>query len=130
MRDEDFVAAFEDGSLAAKEFDHRAHVRLGWLYLREMPMAAAIDRFTAGLKAFTRRCGAEDKYHETITWFYLLLIADRQARCQAHSFGDFIAANPDLVTNTKTMLSRYYRQETLRAQSARSHFVLPDNFAA
>ncbi len=130
MQDEDFIAAFESGSLAATEFDHRAHVRLGWLYLRNMPMAEAIDRFVAGLKAFTRRCGAEDKYHETITWFYLLLIADRQARDQADSFDDFIAANSDLVTDTKAMLTRYYRQETLQAQSARRHFLLPDNFAA
>lgn len=92
-------------------------------------MTEAIDRFTAGLKAFTSRCGAEHKYHETITWFYLLLIADRQGRYQARSFDDFVVTNPDLVTDTKSTLSRYYRQETLQAPSARSHFVFPDNFA-
>ncbi len=130
MTDEEFIAAFEDGTLGPDAFDHRAHVRLGWLYLHEMPAAKAIERFANGFRTFTRRCNVEDKYHETITWFYLLLIADRQARCAADTFDSFAEANPDLLTNSKAMLARYYRSDTLQAPVARTYFVLPDNLVA
>ncbi|WP_286829946.1 MULTISPECIES: hypothetical protein [Kordiimonas] len=125
MTDQDFMAAFEDTSLNANLFNHEAHIRMGWIYATRYPLADAIDRFARALKAYTEALGCADKYHETITWFYMLLIAERQAETQATSFDAFLAANPDLVA-TPSILTRYYSQDTLASARARQHYILPD----
>ncbi len=125
MNDQEFQAAFEDTSLDPKLFDHEAHIRMGWIYATKYPLAEAIARFAGALRAYTRALGAQGKYHETITWFYMLLIAERQARTTAATFDAFLAKNRDLVASP-SILTRYYRPETLAAEQARQHYVLPD----
>lgn len=129
MNDQEFLEAFEDTNLEPKLFDHTAHIRMGWIYVKNYPLAKAIDRFANALRAYTRAVGAEDKYHETITWFYMLLIAERQARTNAATFDAFLAKNTDLVASP-SILTRYYRPETLAGEQAQQHYVLPDRGAS
>jgi len=124
-RDDVFLAAFEAGRLDPKMFNHKAHVYAGWLYVHRYPLTEAIARFSHTLKAFAKRAGAPKKYHETITWFYMLLIADRQGRGNHDDFKSFLAANGDLVA-APSILTRYYTQETLASDYARTHYVMPD----
>jgi hypothetical protein len=65
-------------------------------------------------------------YHETITWAFLLIIAERQARCGAVTWDDFAAANADLLVWKPSILERYYSTEVLRSDLARNVFVFPD----
>jgi hypothetical protein len=125
MRDDAFLAAFEAGRLDPKAFNHKAHVLAGWLYVRRYPLTEAIARFSHALKAFARRAGSPMKYHETITWFYMLLIAERQGRGGYASFAAFARDNEDLVADP-SVLSRYYTSETLASTHARTHYVMPD----
>jgi hypothetical protein len=130
MEDRDFVAAFEACTLPNEAFHHQDHVRLAWLYLKDLPPAVALARFTEGLKRFAGAHGKPGLYHETITWAYLLLIRERMARAAegdiGGSFAEFAAANPDLLTWKPSILARYYRAETLESELARRVFVLPD----
>ena len=73
------IAAMESGDIDAATFDHESHVYLGWLYVREYPLTEAIGRFTGALRRLTEKLGVPGKYHDTISWFYLLLIAERRA---------------------------------------------------
>ena len=124
---DDLIRRFEDGTLPPSEFHHRDHVRLAWLYLEGEPPLTALTRFTEGLKRFASRNGKADLYHETITWAYLLLIHERRARAGAgESWEEFEARNPDLLTWKPSVLSRYYREETLASELAKRVFVLPD----
>jgi hypothetical protein len=77
VRDRDFVRAFEDCTLPPEQFPHRAHVRLAWLYLREGSLLDALPRFVEGLKRYAASLGAATKYHETVTWAYMILIHER-----------------------------------------------------
>jgi hypothetical protein len=126
MHDQDFVTAFEACALPAEAFHHRDHVRLAWLYLKELPPAAALVRFTEGLQRFAHAHGKPGLYHETITWAYLLLIRERMARADPGSFEEFAAANPDLLTWKPSVLTSYYQAETLGSELARRVFVMPD----
>lgn len=128
MRDDAFLAAFEAGRLDPKAFNHKAHVFAGWLYVRRYPLTEAIARFSHALKAFAKRAEAPTKYHETITWFYMLLIAERQGRGKHQDFKSFLAANGDLVASP-SLLNRYYTRETLASDYARTHYVMPDRAA-
>lgn len=130
MTDAEFVSAFEDTSLPEAAFHHPDHVRLAWIYLREAPVPEALSRFAAGLKRFAAAKGKAGLYHETITWAYLLLINERMQRAGvASSFEDFARANPDLLMWRPSILSSYYKDETLGSSLARRTFVLPDRMA-
>jgi hypothetical protein len=124
MDDRAFVAALESCTLPSEAFDHRAHVRLAWLYLSEEPHLEALSRFVSSLKRYAGSLGASGKYHETITYAFIFLIHERMAdRPQATAtFDEFASANPDLFG---PILEKYYEPETLASPLARTVFVLP-----
>ena len=126
MRDDELLDAFEAGSLPAEAFHHREHVRVAWLHLRAHGTAQAADRFVTGLRRLAAAYGKPQLYHDTITWSFLLLIREREARRPSADFEDFAAANPDLLVSGRTLLARYYRPETLESDLARRVFVMPD----
>jgi hypothetical protein len=117
---------FVDTTLPASEFHHAQHVQVAWLFVRQHGMPAALTEFPAAIKRFAVAKGAPGLYHETITWAFLLLIADREARNPAESWEAFAAANPDLMTWQPSILNRYYSQELLASELARRTFLMPD----
>ena len=130
LPDEAFLEAFESAALPEGAFHHADHVRLAWLYLKRLPPAAALARFSEGLRRFAAALGKAGLYHETITWAYLLLIRERMERGgPAQNWEDFAARNADLLAWKPSILDAYYRTETLQSELARRVFVLPDRLA-
>ena len=123
MSDREFVEALEACTLPSELFDHREHVRLAWLYLREEPVLDALPRFIASLKRYAGSLGASAKYHETITYAFMFLINERMQRVPAETFDEFASAHADLFG---PILKRYYRGETLSSDLARATFLMPD----
>ncbi len=83
--------------------------------------------FSAALKRFAAAQGKAQRYHETITWAYLLLIRERMARAGcAQTWEEFAERNADLLVWKGGVLTTLYRQETLDSDLARQTFVLPD----
>lgn len=117
---------FVDTTLPADEFHHRQHVQVAWEFVRRHGMPSALSEFTAAIKRFADAKGAAGLYHETITWAFLLLIAERQARSPAETWPQFEAANPDLLVWKPSILERYYSKELLSSELARQAFVMPD----
>ncbi len=120
------VERFERGDIEATEFDHEAHVYVAWNYLRRLQLPEAIARYSAGLKALTRRLGVEQKYHETITWFFMIEVAERIARGADEDWPTFRAGNADLFDDAGGLIARHYSSERLSSPLARHQFVLPD----
>lgn len=130
MTDAAFIKAFEALNLDVAQFNHAAHVRLGWAYLNTCSMPEAIARFNGGLRAATIALGQEKKYHETISWFYMLLINERMAlgkeSLEPGDWYAFKAANPDLFSHKGGPVFEYYTKATITSDIARTSFVLPD----
>ena len=124
------IHCFERGEIDAEQFDHEAHVYVAWLYVREFPLSEAIGRFTGALRRLTAKLGVPGKYHDTISWFFLVLIAERHAAAQDRSWFEFRRRNDDLFRRDENILARYYSDERLRSERARSTFLLPDKLAA
>jgi hypothetical protein len=120
------LASFEAGTLAA--LPHADHVRIGWAYARTSPLLDAIAKMRTGLVRFATAHGAAEKYHETITWAFTVLIHERIARAPELGWEAFVAENPDLFD--AGALRRYYSKETLGSPLARKVFVLPDSRGA
>jgi hypothetical protein len=131
VTDTKFLERFEAETLSEAEFRHPDHIRLAWLYLQRFPLPEAISVFSSGLKKFASRFGKPERYHETITLAYLLLINERMARGPASStWCDFAAGNADLFKWKGGILGLYYRAETLTSDLARRVFVFPEPYRA
>jgi hexokinase len=124
--DQDFRQAFEALEVTVEEFNHRAHVRLAYIYLCEMPVDEASQAMKRALLAFLDHLGAEaTKYHETITRAWIKAVRHFMANTAACGCaGDFIDLNPKLL-DTKIMLS-HYSAEVLFSPKARGRYVDPD----
>jgi hypothetical protein len=131
MNDDEFLATFEACTLSNQEFHHADHVRLAFVYLRRFSAVEAMRRFSQGLRNFAAHHGKPERYHETITWAFLLLIHERLARAyitqgQYPAWEEFTLKNPDLLNWKNNILKKYYSEEILASDLARKTFVFPD----
>lgn len=129
MTDPEFIAALESCTLPAAEFNHAAHVRAAYLYLRQGSFGTAIDRTETAIRRYATSLGQPDRYHDTITVAFLALI--RQRICERGDGGGwagFASANPDMFE--RDLLLRYFPRSQLDTPLARKVFVLPQRSAA
>ena len=79
MDDETLLRRFEDCTLPFAEWTHRAHVRVGYLYLIRYPFPEALERVRKGIQAYNAAHDVEEGptsgYNETTTQAFLRLIA-------------------------------------------------------
>ena len=124
--DMQFLAAFEAGAYAPADFNHRAHVRLAYIYLAINDVERATTLMRAALVNFLRHNGiAHTKYHETLTHAWILAVFHFMHRTtEAESADDFIARTP-LLLDARIMLT-HYSAERLFSPHARHGFVQPD----
>jgi len=124
------IDALEAGTIDVEDFDHEAHVYIAWLYLEQYPLHEATARFTAALRHLTAQLGIPGKYHETISWFFMLLIEERRFGLTAGDWFSFHREHADLfASGADSILCRYYSSELLSSDRARTSFVLPDKLA-
>lgn len=125
MTEKELRHRFETLTLPPEAFPHQEHVRVAWTYLCEFPLLDVLRIFPENLRRFAEAAGKPGLYHETITWMYLMIIAERIAISgERESWTRFIDANRDLLS--KELLRNYYDEETLNSQEARRRFVLPE----
>ena len=117
---------FIDTTLPSDQFHHQQHLQVAWMFVQKFGMPRALSEFTDALKRFADAKGATGLYHETITWAFLLLIAERQAKCGAASWDAFAAVNQDLLHWKPSILERYYSKDLLASDLARRTFLMPD----
>ncbi len=128
MTNEELIRCFESNVMPDDSFHHADHVRLAFACLCQYPVLQALEKFTNALKRFATAHGKTQLYNETITYAYFFLIQERMARCKCTDWKEFSRQNPDLLTWKDGLLSRYYRETTLKSDLARTIFVFPDNF--
>lgn len=127
LDDATLLARFEQLEIPPAEFRHREHVRLAFAMLHGADFGDAAVRYRTALKRFAAAAGAHGKYHETLTWAYLALVAQcMDERAYATSF-ELLEARPDLLDHRAGLLARYYDVPALIASPvARRVFVLPE----
>jgi hypothetical protein len=123
--DEDFLRAFEDLSFPADQFHHREHLRVAWFYLKSFDATRAAERMCAGILRFANHHGATQKYHHTLTLFWMRLVAVALVETpEGCAFEEFLALHPELCD--KNLLAKYYSQDLLQSAKARQSWVEPD----
>lgn len=126
MNDNEFLAALEDGSLPATEFNHRNHLRAGWLYLKRHPLPEAAMKCALTIQRYAARLGAPEKFNLTLTLAFMHIIAEQRERHPADDWHAFLASCPELQHDAQQLLERHYSRALLESEQARRTFVPPD----
>lgn len=127
LEEDELLQAFEDGSLDPALFTHRRHLAVAWACLRRDGFPAGALRFRERLLAYVQRVGAAGKYHETITWAYLVLLNEEMTlrSASSESFDEMVSRRPDLLDHRNGALARCYTREELDHPGASRVFMLP-----
>jgi len=124
--DRRFCADFAACRIQPGAFDHRAHIRLAYIYLAEHDAETSLTLMRSALLAFIQRHQIPvAKYHETLTQAWILAVRHFMAISPAgESAADFIADNPSML-DPRIMLT-HYSTEVLFSEEARARFVEPN----
>ena len=129
MNDSKFLAAFEDCTLPSEQWNHRAHVRVAYLYASRLDLDAAINQMRKRIKAYNKATDTPEAidrgYHETITQAFMRLIFTANLTTGPHrSSNEFCERHPELLS--KSALKKFYSRERIMTWDAKSEFVEPD----
>jgi hypothetical protein len=125
MTDDEFLQACADCTIANHEFRHRDHLRLAWLQVSRLGPEGAVEAVTQGIRRFAATHGAAGKYHETMTQFWVRVVAHLEAaRPDVEEFDRFLETFPFLLD--KSLPFRHWRRETMMSPEARADWMEPD----
>ena len=124
--DMEFLMAFEAGAYAPADFNHRAHVRLAYVYLATNDVERATTLLRAAIVNFLRHHGiTPTKYHETLTHAWILAVFHFMHRTPSALSADDFIDHTTLLLDSRIMMT-HYSAERLFSQHARHGFVEPD----
>jgi hypothetical protein len=122
--------AFIARTLPTAAWTHHAHLRVGLWHLRRHPPETALALLRDRIRAFNAAHGGENSatagYHETITRFYVLMIADVLARADATDDEDALADALIAGHGDRDLPLRHWSRDVLFAPAARLGWVPPD----
>ena len=125
LTDESFVEELESCRLPTAQFHHADHIRLAWIFLGRMSEAEATRRIEQAIRRYADYNGIGQKYHQTITRAWMMLVAAaRRVTPHAVCFNEFAELHPELLAVKN--LHNYYSPERLASPEARSGWTEPD----
>lgn len=124
--DRDFQVDFESGKVLPADFNHRAHLRLAYVYLAENDTETACRMMRESLQRFLQQNHIDvSKYHETLTRAWIMAVRHFMEKTpSAESADAFIDQNPQML-DAKIMMT-HYSAELIFSEQARAKFVEPN----
>ncbi len=127
---EAFVRAFEDGSLPKERWTHGAHLLTGACYVHALGQAGATDRMRERVKAFNVAVGGKNTatsgYHETVTVFWIALLARLRNEYGGAGRSEFAHVAVARFAGWRQILAEYYSFDVIASEQARREWVAPD----
>ncbi|MGV3720388.1 MAG: hypothetical protein ACO1SX_05700 [Actinomycetota bacterium] len=129
MTDQELLRAFESCTLPFAEWNHRAHVRVAYLYLRAHDLDEATRRMRAGILRFNAANHVPESpdrgYHETVTraWLHLVWLTLSE-RGPEETSEQFLDRESQLCARRALLF--FYSRDRIMSPEARAGFVEPD----
>lgn len=125
----DLVRSFEEATVARDDWKHAEHLVVALYYLTLHDLDTAYRKMKEGIlrllvNKFEVDLTKEMPYHETITLFWMRVVADFNASKNGASLLD--KANEVAYKWDKDYPLRFYSRELLFSDDARATFVGPD----
>lgn len=129
MTDDQLLTALESCTLRSEQWNHRAHVRVAYLYASQHPLELAVERMRNSIQAYNKSTNTPEAvdhgYHETITAAFMRLVFAANRRTGPHESSDaFCRRHPELLA--KQALLPFYSRARIMTMNAKAKFVEPD----
>ena len=121
----DLVESFEACSFHPSEFRHYQHLSVALWYVWHLPFDDAETRMKAGIRRLAQTYGKMG-YHETITVFWLRLVAAFAARAEVGPSLADVANRLIVECDNKELIYDYYSRELIESAKAKAEWVEPD----
>ena len=125
--DIEFKEQVEACTFPIPSFDHRAHLRLAYIYLVESESDEAVRRMRNALLGLLKKADIDpsSKFHETLTKAWVLAVQYFMSQTEKSDSADsFINSNSEML-DSKIMMT-HYSAEVLFSDKARNEFVEPN----
>lgn len=122
-----FLAAFSDHTLPEAEWTHAAHVAVAAAWIHEDP-ATALDRLRPAISEYNAAKGVQNTatsgYHETLTRFWVLRIAETlpHEKSRLEAVRDAVAR----YGPQSGLFRQYYSFDVVHSVGARREWIAPD----
>jgi hypothetical protein len=127
---ETFLRSFEEGTLAKSEWTHGAHVAAAASYLFDSNFERVLPLMRARIRAFNVAVGgantATSGYHETLTRFWLLIVADSLRQHPPTSRLDAARHAVQVFGEARALHTLYYSGDVVKDSAARREWRPPD----
>lgn len=122
-----FKDRVEKLTFPVEEFDHKAHLRLAYIYLAGNSIHESVKLMRVALYGLLKHAGMEpkEKYHETLTQAWIFAVFHFMRCSDGSSSSEHFLNDNDVLLNPKIMLT-HYSEEVLLSNSARIKFVEPN----
>ena len=129
MHDDEFIQQFQSCAFPFEQWNHRAHVKLAYLYAARFGPEVAAQKLRDGIRAYNAAKNVPDAptrgYHETMTQAWLRIIhATMEQYGQCATADEFFDLHPQL--SQKKILRLFYSAELFMSARAKHEFVEPD----
>ena len=124
MDDTEFLRAFLAGWPADQHFGHRDHLRIAWLVIEQHGHEPASEIVGERLQAMASARGMAALYNETMTRFWIRLIAHVREATGASTIQEAIGRVPMLLD--KNLAQRHWSRTAMFGPEGRSTCVEPD----
>jgi hypothetical protein len=125
-----FLRGFESCTLPKAEWTHAAHIATAASYLHGSGVASVLPLMRVQISAFNLSVGGANTptsgYHETLTHFWLLIVAELLR--QRHHDSRLAAAREAVATfgEARSLHSLYYSGDVVKDPAARLTWRAPD----
>jgi hypothetical protein len=129
MEIDEFVAAFEAGTLPKIRWTHSAHLLTGACYVYELGQASAIEKMRMCVRRYNEAVGGQNTetsgYHETITVAWIKLLDGLLRRSRPIGRAAFAALAVAEFSGQREIFRRHYDFDLVGSREARLGWVEP-----
>ena len=126
---DEFLAAFEGGTLPKARWTHGAHLLTGACYVHQLGEVAATERMRHCLRRYNEAVGGRNTdtsgYHETITVIWIKLLKKLLRDSAPIARAEFAQIAVARFENDRSILQRYYDFDVVTSVEARRRWVPP-----
>jgi hypothetical protein len=125
-----FLSAFETCTLPKERWTHAAHILGGACYVHRLGEREALDHMRFSVQRYNVAVGGQNTatsgYHETVTGFWIKLLAAFLVTRQPISRADFATLAVSHFSPQRDIYTRYYSYDLIADTAARAQWRAPD----
>ena len=121
-----FIGRFEAGAVPSEEWTHQAHIAMATVFLARYRDSVLPHTRAALRNHLLSRGRPVNLYHETLTIFWLAVIADATQRHKGLPQHEIVQRNCAAFGRESKLHERYYSFDVFNSEEAHARWMPPD----